>query len=132
MQVFVHYVCLIRMLKKIWKKTDNKPIILLNYICNNITFMLQKLFVSMQFLTFEACYECNTCMLTFSDLFLNKINQDTIIRHLIMRNSTKNKGAFLWIHDFVLRTFLVLGHWNIKNKILVHQTCDMCIWFVVP
>lgn len=132
MQVFVHYVCLIRMLKKIWKKTDNKPIILLNYICNNITFMLQKLFTSMQFINLKHATNVIHVRSHSVNYFLNKINQDTIIRHLIMRNSTKNKGAFLWIHDFVLRTFLVLGHWNIKNKILVHQTCDMCIWFVVP
>lgn len=75
--------------KKNLKKTDNKPIILLNYICNNITFMLQK---SMQFINLKhATNVIHVC----SELFLNKINQDTIIRHLIMRNSTKNKGAFL-------------------------------------
>lgn len=78
--------------KKNLKKPDNKPIILLNYICNNITFMLQKLFVSMQFINLKhATNVIHVC----SELFLNKINQDTIVRHLIMRNSTKNKGAFL-------------------------------------
>lgn len=40
------------MLKKS-EKTNNKPIILLYYICNKITFMLQKLFVSMQFLNLK-------------------------------------------------------------------------------
>lgn len=54
--------------------------------------MLQKLFVSMQFINLKhATNVIHVC----SELFLNKINQDTIVRHLIMRNSTKNKGAFL-------------------------------------